>query len=97
MMADSKTTYSQAQTRVSEIFSGKITKRKFIGNNYLQLKRVEIYATGRGKIGYLLVVPYTPKIDSWTLDDSNLLHQILTTMEPKIQDLVLHYVTVMEL
>ena len=35
-------------------------------------------------------------IDAWTLDDNVLLYQILT-MKPKIQDLVLHCITVKEL
>ena len=35
--------------------------------------------------------------NAWTLNDNVLIHQILTTMKPKIQDLVLHCITVKEL
>jgi len=35
--------------------------------------------------------------DALTLEDSNLLHQILTMMDPEIQVLVLHCMTVKEL
>ena len=48
----------------------------------------------RGKTSHLLVDPPIPVIDAWTLDDNILLYQILTTMEPKIQNLVLHCLTV---
>jgi len=44
----------------------------------------------------LLADPPTPVTDAWTLDDV-LLYQILTPMEPKIQDLFLHCMTVKEL
>jgi len=89
---------SLIQTRVSELFSGRITDRKLDGNNYLQWKRVvEIYVASRGKTSHLSADPPTPTTDSWTLDDNVLLHQILTSMVPKIQDLVLHCLTVKEL
>ena len=49
---------------------------------------IEIYMAGREKTSHLLVDPPTSVTDVWTLDDNVLLYQILTTMEPKIQDLV---------
>jgi len=60
----------------------------------LQWKQmIEIYVVGREKTNHLLADP--PKVkDARTLDDNVLLHQILTTMELKIQDLVLHCMTV---
>ena len=49
------------------------------------------------KTNHLLADPLTPVTDAWTLKDNNLLHQVLTTMELKVQDVVLHCVTVKEL
>ena len=86
-----------AQTRISEIVFYKITCQKLDGNNYLQWKRVLSYVAGRGKTSHLLVDSPTPLTNPWTLEANNLLHQILTTIEPKIQDLVFHYVIVKEL
>jgi len=92
MMADStetKTGESNRMTTQTRIVSGRITDRKFDENNYLQWKRViEIYVAGEGKTSHLLVDPPTLVTDAWTLDDNILLHQILTMMEPKIQNLV---------
>ena len=51
----------------------------------------------RGKTSHLLANPPTPVTDAWTLDDNILLYQVLTTIEPKIQDLILHCMIVMEL
>jgi len=54
----------------------------------------------RGKTSHLLGDSPTPVTDAWTLDsldDNIILFQMLITMEPKIQDLVLHCMTVKEL
>ena len=62
------------------------------------VKRViEINMAGRGKTCHFLVDPHTPVTNAWTLNDNILLHHLLTTMEPKIQDLILHCMTVKEL
>ena len=58
---------------------------------------IEIYVAGRGKTKHLLVDPPTLMTDDWTLDDNVLLLHILNTMEPKIQDSVLHCIIVKEL
>lgn len=52
---------------------------------------------GREKTSHLLADLPTPVTDTWILEDINLVHQILTAMEPKIQDLVLHCMTVKKL
>jgi len=66
-----------------------ITNQKFNENNYLQWKRViETYVAGRENTSHLLEDPPTPVINAWTLDNI-LLHQMLTTMKPKIHDLIL--------
>lgn len=86
------------QTRVSEIFFGKITDRKLDDNNNLQWKRVfDIYVANREKTNHFLTDPPSSIADAWTHNDIILLHQILTTVEPKIQDLILRCVTVKEL
>ena len=46
---------------------------------------------------HLLADPPTPVTDVWTLDNNVLLHQILITIELKIQDLVLHCMTMKKL
>jgi len=53
---------------------------------------IEIYVVGREKTSHLLADSLTLVTDAWTLEDNNLLHQVLTTIEPKIQDLVLRCV-----
>jgi len=53
--------------------------------------------TDRRKTIHLMVDPPTPVTDAWTLDDNVLLRQILTTIEPRIHDLILHCMTVKEL
>ena len=64
----------------------------------MQWKRViEIHIVDRGKTSHLLADYPTPVTDAWILDDNILLHHILITMKPKIQDLALHYITVKEL
>ena len=63
----------------------------------MQWKRViEIYVAGREKTSHLLADSPTPVMDDWTLDDNIVLHQILTTVEPKIEDKVLHCMTMKE-
>ena len=104
MMADSTETKTgesnrtMTQMRISEIVFGKISDRKLDENNYLQWKWViDIYMAGREKTSYLSADPFIPVTNASTLDDNVLLHQILTTIEPKIQDLVLHCMIVKEL
>lgn len=76
-------------TRVFEIFFSKIIDQKLDGNNYLQWKCViDIYVVSPRKSN-LLMDPPALTTDAWTQDDIVLLHQILTSMELKIQDLVL--------
>jgi len=58
---------------------------------------IQIYVAGQEKISHLLVDPSTPTTDDWTLDDIVILHQILTTMEPKIYNLVFRCMTMKEL
>ena len=83
--------------RISEIASGWITNQKLVENNYLQWNTViEIYVVGRQKTNHLLADHPAVVTDAWTLDDI-LLYQILTTMKLKIQDLVLHCMTIKEL
>ena len=84
--------------RISEIFSSRITHWKLEVNNYLQQKWIiKIYVADCGKASHLLTDPPTPGTNVWTLEDNNLLYQILTPIEPKIQDSILHCVTVKEL
>ena len=52
---------------------------------------------GCGKTSHLSAGPPTLVTDARTLEDSNLLHQVLSMMEPKIQELVFHCVGVKEL
>jgi len=52
---------------------------------------------GRENTSHLLAKPPTPVTYAWTLANNILLFQILTSMKLKIQDLVLHCMTVKEL
>ena len=80
-----------------EIVLDRITDWKFDKNNYQQWKWViEIYVARREKTIHLLVDPPTPMTDAWALEDTKLLYQVLTIMEPKIQDLILHCLTTKE-
>ena len=58
---------------------------------------IEINVIGREKTSHLFADPPPLVTDTSTLDDNVLLHQILTTIEPKIQDLILHCITMKEL
>ena len=83
-----KSSGTTAQTRIFKIVSGKNTSWKLDGNNYLQWKQViKIFVGGPSYLSDRCL----------DTKDGNLLHQVLITMERKIQDFVVHCVTLKEL
>jgi len=49
---------------------------------------------GRAKDHHLTGGPLNPKTRTWRYDDALVLRQILNSMEPCVQDLILHYRTI---